>query len=82
VTTAWALKKVWPEIELQIVPDAGHSSREKGIAQLLVGVRSCFVAFAAIYTNWQAQSTGYGQVCGPVATGQSVAPEGYLLAVF
>lgn len=35
-TTAWALKKVWPEIELHIVPDAGHSSREPGIAKLLV----------------------------------------------
>ncbi|TFK47682.1 proline iminopeptidase [Heliocybe sulcata] len=35
-TTAWALKKVWPEIEFHIVPDAGHSSREPGIAALLV----------------------------------------------
>ncbi|KAG7451222.1 proline iminopeptidase [Guyanagaster necrorhizus] len=35
-TTAYALKKVWPEIELHIVPDAGHSSREPGIAKLLV----------------------------------------------
>ncbi|CAK5268491.1 unnamed protein product, partial [Mycena citricolor] len=36
ITTAWALKKVWPEITLHIVPDAGHSSRETGIAKLLV----------------------------------------------
>lgn len=36
ITTAWALKKVWPEITLHIVPDAGHSSREPGIARLLV----------------------------------------------
>ncbi|KAL6299254.1 proline iminopeptidase [Sparassis latifolia] len=35
-TTAYALKKVWPEIELQIVSDAGHSAREPGIAKLLV----------------------------------------------
>jgi len=35
-TTAWDLKKVWPEIELHIVPDAGHSSREPGIQKLLV----------------------------------------------
>ncbi|KAJ7274323.1 proline iminopeptidase [Mycena haematopus] len=35
-TTAYELKKVWPEITLHIVPDAGHSSREKGIAELLV----------------------------------------------
>jgi len=35
-TTAYALKKVWPEIELHIVPDAGHSSREPGTSKLLV----------------------------------------------
>ncbi|KAI0671530.1 proline iminopeptidase [Trametes maxima] len=35
-TTAYALKKVWPEITLHIVPDAGHSSREPGITKLLV----------------------------------------------
>ncbi|EIN09808.1 proline iminopeptidase [Punctularia strigosozonata HHB-11173 SS5] len=35
-TTAYALKKVWPEITLHIVPDAGHSSREPGTAKLLV----------------------------------------------
>ncbi|KIJ52555.1 hypothetical protein M422DRAFT_26136 [Sphaerobolus stellatus SS14] len=34
--TAWALKKVWPEIELHIVPDAGHSAREPGTTPLLV----------------------------------------------
>ncbi|KAG6889286.1 hypothetical protein C0992_005702 [Termitomyces sp. T32_za158] len=38
-TTAYALKKVFPELELQIVPDAGHSAREPGIAKLLVEVR-------------------------------------------
>ncbi|KAJ7756519.1 proline iminopeptidase [Mycena maculata] len=35
-TTAYALKKVFPELTLHIVPDAGHSSREKGIEELLV----------------------------------------------
>ncbi|EKM58262.1 uncharacterized protein PHACADRAFT_193386 [Phanerochaete carnosa HHB-10118-sp] len=35
-TTAYALKKVWPEATLHIVPDAGHSSREPGTAKLLV----------------------------------------------
>lgn len=35
-TTAYALKKVWPEIELNIVGDAGHSAREPGISALLV----------------------------------------------
>ncbi|KAI0777157.1 proline iminopeptidase [Irpex lacteus] len=37
-TTAYALKKNWPELTLHIVPDAGHSSREPGIAKLLVEV--------------------------------------------
>ena len=32
------LVQVWPEITLHIVPDAGHSSREPGIAKLLVEV--------------------------------------------
>lgn len=35
-TTAYALKKAWPEITLHIVPDAGHSSREPGTMKLLV----------------------------------------------
>ncbi|TFK75200.1 proline iminopeptidase [Pluteus cervinus] len=35
-TTAYALKKVFPELTLHIVPDAGHSSREPGNAKYLV----------------------------------------------
>ncbi|PFH47956.1 hypothetical protein AMATHDRAFT_66482 [Amanita thiersii Skay4041] len=35
-TTAWALKRVFPELTLNIVPDAGHSAREPGIAKLLI----------------------------------------------
>ncbi|TDL19906.1 proline iminopeptidase [Rickenella mellea] len=35
-TTAYDLKKVWPEIELHIIPDAGHSSREPGTSKKLV----------------------------------------------
>jgi proline iminopeptidase len=35
-TTAFALKKAWPEIQFHIVPDAGHSSREPGTSKLLV----------------------------------------------
>lgn len=34
--TAWALHKKWPEAEFHMVPDAGHSAREPGIAQRLV----------------------------------------------
>ncbi|KAF8656231.1 hypothetical protein AX16_002667 [Volvariella volvacea WC 439] len=35
-TTAYALKKAFPELELHIVPDAGHSAREPGTSKLLV----------------------------------------------
>jgi proline iminopeptidase len=35
-TSAWDLKKVWPEAELWIVPDAGHSASEPGIVDGLV----------------------------------------------
>jgi len=34
--TAWALHKRWPEAELYIIPDAGHSQREAGISAKLV----------------------------------------------
>ena len=33
---AWALKKAWPEADLWIVPDAGHSDGEPGIVDGLV----------------------------------------------
>ena len=35
-SAAWALKKAWPEAELWIVPDAGHSASEPGIVDGLV----------------------------------------------
>lgn len=35
-TSAWELKKAWPEAELWIVPDAGHSAAEPGIVDGLV----------------------------------------------
>ena len=35
-TSAWALKKAWPEAELWIVPDAGHAASEPGIVDGLV----------------------------------------------
>ncbi|EJD43496.1 prolyl aminopeptidase serine peptidase [Auricularia subglabra TFB-10046 SS5] len=34
--SAWDLHRVWPEAELHIVPDAGHSAREPGMTKLLV----------------------------------------------
>ncbi|MBD2841729.1 prolyl aminopeptidase [Erythrobacter sp. KMU-140] len=33
---AWALKKAWPEVDLRIVHDAGHSASEPGIVDGLV----------------------------------------------
>ena len=33
---AWALKKAWPEVDLQIVPDAGHLFSEPGLTDGLV----------------------------------------------
>ncbi|MBN1206520.1 MAG: prolyl aminopeptidase [Myxococcaceae bacterium] len=34
--SAWALHKAWPEAELKIISDAGHSGYEPGIASALV----------------------------------------------
>jgi proline iminopeptidase len=34
--TAWALHKAWPEADLRIVPDAGHSAFEPGISRELI----------------------------------------------
>ena len=35
-SAAWALKKAWPQVELQIVPDGGHLFSEPGITDELV----------------------------------------------
>lgn len=35
-TSAWALKKAWPEIDLRIVHDGGHAASEPGIIDGLV----------------------------------------------
>jgi proline iminopeptidase len=34
--SAWDLKKAWPEADLVVVPDAGHSMKEDGILSELV----------------------------------------------
>ena len=34
--TAWELAKAWPEAELNIVPDAGHTATEPGIVDVMV----------------------------------------------
>jgi len=36
LTTAWELKQRWPEAELEIIHDAGHSSLEPGIVDALM----------------------------------------------
>ena len=35
-TSAWELHRAWPEAELRIIPDAGHSATEPGIIDALV----------------------------------------------
>ncbi|MCC7536998.1 MAG: prolyl aminopeptidase [Deltaproteobacteria bacterium] len=40
--SAWALHRAWPEAELVIVPDAGHSMHEPGIAEALVRATDSF----------------------------------------
>jgi proline iminopeptidase len=35
-SNAWDLKKAWPEAELEIIGDAGHSSLEPGIVDALI----------------------------------------------
>ncbi len=34
--SAWALHKAWPEAQLKIIPDAGHSAFEPGITNALI----------------------------------------------
>ncbi|MEE9464214.1 MAG: prolyl aminopeptidase [Candidatus Neomarinimicrobiota bacterium] len=36
MTSAWDLHRAWPEADLQVVPDAGHSTTEPGIIDRLV----------------------------------------------
>ncbi|KAG9121961.1 hypothetical protein FRC07_001855 [Ceratobasidium sp. 392] len=43
-TTAWALKRAWPDVDLKIVPDAGHSAREPGTAKLLAEAADKFAS--------------------------------------
>ena len=36
LSSAWSLKRAWPEAELEIIHDAGHSSLEPGIVDALI----------------------------------------------
>lgn len=42
LSSAWALKKVWPNAELKIIGDAGHSSMEPGIVNELIAATELF----------------------------------------
>ncbi|HWP08572.1 MAG TPA: prolyl aminopeptidase [Polyangiaceae bacterium] len=44
VQSAWELAKAWPEADLRIVPDAGHSAFEPGIVHELVTATARFAA--------------------------------------
>lgn len=46
-TSAWALKKAWPEADLWIVHDGGHSASEPGIVDGLVRATDRFAGKAA-----------------------------------
>lgn len=49
LSSAWALKKAWPDAELHIIPNAGHSSLEPGIVDRLIRAADEFAAkFAAL----------------------------------
>ncbi len=41
---AWELAQAWPEAKLRIVPDAGHSAFEPGIAHELIMATDAFAA--------------------------------------
>lgn len=45
--SAWDLKKAWPDVDLRIVPDAGHSASEPGIIDGLVRATDQFAGKSA-----------------------------------
>ena len=40
--SAWALHRAWPEADFVLVPDAGHSAFEPGIAKALIAATDKF----------------------------------------
>jgi proline iminopeptidase len=42
VANAWDLKRAWPEVELRIVDDAGHTMTEPGTIHELVTATDAF----------------------------------------
>lgn len=45
--TAWALHRAWPEAAFEIIPDAGHTATEPGIADALIRATDRFAMRAA-----------------------------------
>jgi proline iminopeptidase len=45
--SAWALHRAWPEADLRIVPDSGHSAMEAGTVHELVSATDAFARGAA-----------------------------------
>jgi proline iminopeptidase len=43
MTSAWELHQAWPDSDLQVIPDAGHSASEPGIRSALVQATDWFV---------------------------------------
>ena len=42
MVTAWDLHKAWPEAEFVVVPDAGHTATEPGIADAVISATDRF----------------------------------------
>ncbi len=43
ILSAWELHRAWPEADLQIIPDAGHSASESGILDALIRATDAFL---------------------------------------
>jgi proline iminopeptidase len=44
MVSAWELHRVWPEAELIVIPDAGHSMMEPGIRSALIEAADKFAS--------------------------------------
>ena len=44
LTSAWDLHRAWPEAQLEIIPDAGHSITEPGIVDRLIAATDAFAS--------------------------------------
>ncbi len=47
MANAWALKNAWPQVDLRIVPDAGHAMTERGNIHELISATRRFAGLAA-----------------------------------